>query len=112
MKRIRGHTLKNSQLPKEKAVLLLNQILDDLHLERDLSLIHIQMCIRDSLYIEGIGCDKCREKIRAALTALEHVTDVVFKEEFTEVFLEQDVPDTVLKKAAEGCGEYVVTRID
>ena len=64
------------------------------------------------LYIEGIGCDKCREKIRAALTALEHVTDVVFKEEFTEVFLEQDVPGDVLKRAVEGCGEYVVTRID
>ena len=64
------------------------------------------------LYIEGIGCDKCRDKIKTALTTVEHVTDVVFKEEFTEVFLEQDVPDDVLKKAVESCGEYRVAKID
>lgn len=64
------------------------------------------------LYIEGIGCDKCRDKIKTALTTVEHVTDVVFKEEFTEVFLEQDVPDDVLKKTVESCGEYRVAKID
>ena len=64
------------------------------------------------LYIEGIGCDKCRDKIKTALTAVGYVTDVVFKEEFTEVFLEQDVPDDVLKKAVESCGEYRVAKID
>ena len=64
------------------------------------------------LYIEGIGCDKCRDKIKTALTAVGHVTDVVFKEEFTEVFLEQNVPDDVLKKAVESCGEYKVAKID
>ena len=64
------------------------------------------------LYIEGIGCDKCRSKIKTALTAVGYVTDVVFKEEFTEVFLEQDVPDDVLKKAVESCGEYRVAKID
>lgn len=37
------------------------------------------------LYIEGIGCDKCRDKIKTALTTVGYVTDVVFKEEFTEV---------------------------
>lgn len=64
------------------------------------------------LYIEGIGCDKCRDKIKTALTTVGHVTDVVFKEEFTEVFLEQNVPDDVLKKAVESCGEYKVAKID
>lgn len=64
------------------------------------------------LYIEGIGCDKCRDKIKTALTTVEHVTNVVFKEEFTEVFLEQDVPDDVLKKTVESCGEYRVAKID
>ena len=64
------------------------------------------------LYIEGIGCDKCRDKIKTALTTVGHVTDVVFKEEFTEVFLEQDVPDDVLKKTVESCGEYRVAKID
>lgn len=64
------------------------------------------------LYIEGIGCDKCRDKIKTALTTVGHVTDVVFKEEFTEVFLEQNVPDDVLKKAVESCGEYRVAKID
>ena len=64
------------------------------------------------LYVDGIGCDKCRAKIQAALTVLEGVTEVSFREDFTEVFLEQDVPDEALKAAVEGCGGYSVTRID
>lgn len=64
------------------------------------------------LYIEGIGCDKCRNKIQKALTALEGVTEVVFRHDLTEVFLDRDVPDDILKTAVEGCGGYTVTKID
>lgn len=35
MKHIQGHTSKDTQLPKDQADLLLDHILDDLHLERD-----------------------------------------------------------------------------
>lgn len=65
-----------------------------------------------ALYIEGIGCVNCRRKIAAALTAISDVTEVVFRDEFAEVFVEKDVADEVLKAAVEGCGEYTVTKIE
>ena len=65
-----------------------------------------------ALYIDGIGCDKCRSKIKAALMDVADVTDVVFREKFTEVFLDKDVEDKVLKDAVEGCGGYIVTKIE
>ena len=64
------------------------------------------------LYIDGIGCDNCRNRIREALTALDHVTDVTFKPKFAEVFLDQDVPDDLLMTAVESCGGYTVTKLD
>lgn len=64
------------------------------------------------LYIDNISCDKCREKIKTALMALEGITDVVFQNEFTEVFLDKDTADERLKETVENCGGYVVTKID
>lgn len=64
------------------------------------------------LYIDGIGCDNCRNRIRDALMGLDYVTDVVFKPDFTEVFLDQDVSDETLKAAVENCGDYTVSKID
>lgn len=64
------------------------------------------------LYIGGIGCDNCRNRIRDALMRLNYVTDVVFNPEFTEVFLDKDVPDETLKAAVENCGDYAVSKID
>lgn len=64
------------------------------------------------LYIDKIACDKCRDKIKQALLAVDGVTEVVFCEAFTEVFLEKDVAKDLLKAAVESCGGYTVTRID
>lgn len=64
------------------------------------------------LYIDGIGCDRCREKISAALTALPQVTEVQFRPDFTEVYVNGDPGDEALKRAVEGCGGYTVTKID
>ena len=64
------------------------------------------------LYIDGIGCDNCRNRIRDALMGLDYVTDVAFKAEFTEVFLDQDVSDETLKAAVENCGDYTVSKVD
>ncbi len=64
------------------------------------------------LYIEGIGCDRCREKIAAALKSLGDVTEVNFRPEFTEVYLDRDIADELLRAAVEGCGDYIVKQID
>lgn len=65
-----------------------------------------------AVYIEGIGCEKCREKISFALKGLSQVTDVAFREDFAEIYLDKDISDETLKKAIESCGEYSVSRID
>ena len=64
------------------------------------------------VYISGIGCDKCREKIEAALSALPGVNEVRFRDEFAEVYVEGDVSDQSIKAAVEGCGGYKVQKID
>ena len=64
------------------------------------------------LYIDGIGCDRCREKISAALAALPGVAEVRFRPEFTEVYLDRDPGDEALKQAVERCGGYTVPNID
>ena len=65
-----------------------------------------------AVYIDGIGCDKCREKIRSALVAIDGVTGVEYKPEFAEVFLDKDISDEVIRSAIENCGGYSVTKID
>lgn len=40
------------------------------------------------------------------------MTDVVFQDEFTEVYLDGDVEDRILKEAVENCGNYTVVKID
>lgn len=72
-----------------------------------------------AVYVEGIGCDMCRGKIREALKKTDGVTDVVFKNEATdgeyiEVFLdvERKVTETQLTDAVEGCGAYHIVRME
>lgn len=65
-----------------------------------------------ALYISGIGCEGCRNKIKTALSLVGKVKDVVFKDEFAEVFLDGDVEDEALKSAVESCGAYTVIKID
>lgn len=64
-----------------------------------------------ALYIDGVAGDGGKNEIKTALTALDKVTDVVFREEFAEVFLDKDVSDAALRSAVTGCG-YTVTKID
>lgn len=65
-----------------------------------------------AVYISGIACGGCREKIKEALLRLDGVADVAFREQFAEVFMGKDVPDGDLKAAVEGCGGYAASRID
>ena len=50
--------------------------------------------------------------MRKALMAVPGVTDVKFRPEFTEAYLDREVPDEALRQAAEGAGGYKVARID
>ena len=63
------------------------------------------------LYIGGIACEACRDRIRQGLKVLDGVKDVVFREAFTEVYLETEVEDARLRAAVEELG-YSVEKID
>lgn len=48
-----------------------------------------------AVYIDGIGCDKGRNKVRDALEEADGVREVVFREDYAEVYLERDVNDGI-----------------
>ncbi len=62
------------------------------------------------LYIWGINGEE--DKIRDALEKFEEVTGVEFKPNFTEVYLDSDVPDNVLMQAVEAAGNFRVCKIE
>lgn len=66
------------------------------------------------LYIEGIGCEKCEQKISAALKTIPEIKNIVFRHEdnFTEVYLDKDISDEVLRQTIENCGNYSINKID
>ena len=76
----------------------------------------IQRMDYKAVYVAGINCDSCRERIKEALSGISEVTDVVFREEldeeYLEVYLDKDVSDDLITDTVQKCGEYQVTRID
>ncbi len=69
------------------------------------------------LYIANIKNDDDKARITKSLKAISAVSDVIFKERFTEVILENKpsgiyVPDEMLKNAVELAGDFKVLRID
>lgn len=70
-----------------------------------------------AVYVEGIGCDVCRAKIRKALEDIEEVKDVIFRKEegekeYIELFLDKDIGDDVIRDTVQSLGEYQIVRID
>lgn len=70
-----------------------------------------------AVYVDGIGCDMCRTRIKEALQQLDHVTDVVFRKEegeaeYIELFLDREIPDELIKEAVRNAGEYRVVKIE
>lgn len=70
-----------------------------------------------AVYVKGIGCDRCRSRIREALEKIDGVTGVEFRDdmkenEYIEVFLDKDISDSLISDTIKGCGEYEVVRID
>ena len=63
------------------------------------------------LYIDGINCDKCKNKIKDCLKKIDGVTDVVFSEDYVEVYLQNEIEDEALRQHTEKAGPYTVTRI-
>ena len=66
------------------------------------------------MYIEGIKCEKCEQRISDALKSVSGVKDVSFCNDqgFTEVYLDKNVSDDILKQAVESIGDYKVKKID
>ena len=64
------------------------------------------------LHIDGIACEKCRDRIREALFGIAGVTSVVFRDGFTEVYVQQQVTEDALKAAVEDCGAYTVLGVE
>ncbi|HCT92556.1 MAG TPA: TIGR04076 family protein [Lachnospiraceae bacterium] len=70
-----------------------------------------------AVYVDGIGCDMCRTRIKEALQQLDHVTDVVFRKEegeaeYIELFLDREIPDALIEEAVRNAGEYRVVKIE
>ena len=65
-----------------------------------------------AVYIEGIDDIDVHNKVKDTVMQIEAVTDVVFRDEYAEIYLQNDVADEVLKNTVEGCGNYRVIKID
>lgn len=76
----------------------------------------IQRMDYKAVYVAGINCDSCRERIKEALSGINEVTDVAFREEldeeYLEVYLDKDISDDLITDTVQKCGEYHVIRID
>lgn len=64
-----------------------------------------------AVYIAGISREDCRRGTVSALSALDGVTGVEFREDFAEVYIERNVDGEYIKAAVEGAG-YTVEKID
>lgn len=64
------------------------------------------------LYMEGAGQEDCQNSVRQALEAVDGVTEVAFREEYAEVYLQSEIKDRVLEEAVKKCGECKITKID
>ena len=65
-----------------------------------------------AVYIDGVSGENSQERIRGALTSVDGVTDVVFRDGFAEVFVDQKVEERAVKAAVEGCGGATVLKME
>lgn len=57
------------------------------------------------LYIDGIEQEKFKNSVQQALKQIDGVTEVTFKEEYVEVYLQGEVTDSDLEEAVKKCEE-------
>ena len=65
-----------------------------------------------AVYIDGVSGENCRERIREALASVDGVTDVIFRDGFAEVFVDQKVEEQAVKAAVESCGGATVLKME
>lgn len=64
------------------------------------------------LYIDDICQDVSHDEIALALKQINGVKEVVFKEKYVEIYVQENISDNAIKEAVEGCGKYTVIKID
>ena len=52
------------------------------------------------------------KSVKAKSEKIDGVEQITFCENYTEVYLDKDVEDEVLKNSVENCGEYRVLKVD
>jgi len=70
--------------------------------------------MKKTIFIEGMGCSGCENRVKNALEALPQITAVkVSKDTKTaQVELTEAVADTILTETASCGGKYTVTGIE
>lgn len=63
------------------------------------------------LYTEGICQDDDQNKIALSLKQINGVKEVVFKEQYAEIYMQENIPDDVVRETVEKCGKYSVIKI-
>lgn len=64
-----------------------------------------------AVYIRGINRDTCKTEIKAGLEQISDVTDIIFCENYVEVYLQNDIDDETIKSNIEKSGQYSVLKI-
>ena len=65
-----------------------------------------------AVYIDGEIGTEYQNRLKDTFMQIAAVTNVVFREGYTEVYLQNDMSDEMLKSKVESCGKYRVLRID
>lgn len=64
-----------------------------------------------ALYIDGIQSEQCKNEIKDVLEQIDEVMEVIFRDDYFEVYLKNNIDDTVLENNVVGCGQYSVSKI-
>lgn len=65
-----------------------------------------------AVYIENLSDADMRSALQSAFEKAEGVEHVAFREEYAEVYMNDDVPDATIRNMIEGCGECHILKID
>lgn len=65
-----------------------------------------------ALFIEGIDQEATRNEVEKILKQINGVKEVVFKEQYVEVYIHENIPDDIIKEAVEKYGNYSVIKIE
>ncbi len=65
-----------------------------------------------AVYMENLSDADMRSALQSAFEKAEGVEHVAFREEYAEVYMNDDVPDATIRNMIEGCGECHILKID